>query len=130
MGRSKPGLINRILIIGTMTLLHVLGQPLTIPHQFIGIITPPPPQIAGTNLPTSKRWIFVYLLDLYAAIKTIDHSILHHLSSWFGISGTALDWFETYLSSSTFSLNGSDSLLSHITLTCGVPQGSVFEPKF
>ena len=34
------------------------------------------------------------LLDLSAAFDTIDHlTLINHLSSWYGISGTALDWF-------------------------------------
>ena len=39
------------------------------------------------------------LLDLSASFDTIDHLTLsRRLSSWHEISGTALDWFTSYLS--------------------------------
>ena len=38
------------------------------------------------------------LLDLSAVFDAIDHIILlRRLDDWFGVTGKALDWFESYL---------------------------------
>jgi len=46
------------------------------------------------------------LLDLSAAFETIDHSILlERLSSWFGISSTAVSWIKSYLLNRSLYIN-------------------------
>ena len=68
------------------------------------------------------------LFDLSAAFDTIDHNILlSRLSSWFGITGTALDCFQSYLSTRPFRVKCESSFFLH-TCFCGVPQGSVLGP--
>ena len=52
------------------------------------------------------------LLDLSAAFDTIDHDILlHHLQHVFGIQGTVLSWFRSYLTKrfQTVSIQGTHS---------------------
>ena len=66
------------------------------------------------------------LLDISAVFDTIDHTILtNRLSSIFGISGIALSWIKSYLSSRFFTVNATGYTSDPQTLTCGIPQGSV-----
>ena len=69
------------------------------------------------------------LLDLSAAFDTIDHTILlRRLGDWFGVSGNALDWFESYLNGRSQNIKLGNCLSSRSDLSAGVPQGSVLGP--
>ena len=65
------------------------------------------------------------LLDLSAAFDTINHEKLHRLETRFGINGTALDWFRSYLSNRSQAVRINNSSSEKIYLNFGVPQGSV-----
>ena len=76
-----------------------------------------------------KKAVVLVLVDLSAAFDTIDHSILLNLlHKRYGITGTALRWFETYLTDrcQVIQLNGESS--DEMRLKFGVPQGSVLGP--
>ena len=63
---------------------------------------------------------------LFAAFDTIDHDILiTRLLSWFGIHGSVLSWFKSYLSSRPFRVKCVTDLSFWHTSSCGVPHGSV-----
>ncbi len=82
-----------------------------------------------TNAMSKQQLTGVCMLDLSAAFDTIDHSILlERLSTWFGIRGSVLTWFTSYLMDRTLSVNvnGYSSLPND--LKYGVPQGSVLGP--
>ena len=69
------------------------------------------------------------LLDLSAAFDTIDHEILlKRLHVSFGISGTVLKWFSSYLSNRYQCVAIQQVLSKPLPLKYGVPQGSVLGP--
>ena len=76
-----------------------------------------------------KRVAVLTLLDLSSAFNTIDHdALLKLLSSWFGNSGIALDWIQTYLYDRTQTVEIGETLSDSYTIKFGVPQGSVLGP--
>ena len=77
----------------------------------------------------NKNLVILLLLDLPAAFDTIDHEILlSRLSCRFGIVDKAQEWFRSYLTNQTFTVNVSGSESSTHTLRSGVPQGSMLGP--
>ena len=72
---------------------------------------------------------FVTLLDLSAAFDSTHHNILSHgLEHLYGISGTSLNWFRSYLSNITQTVTINNKLSQPTLLNFGVPQGSVLGP--
>ena len=76
-----------------------------------------------------KKCVLLVLLDLSAAFDTVDHNmLLKMLSERIGLAGTALKWFQNYLSDRIQSVN-IDGVESNIwQILFGVPQGSVLGP--
>ena len=76
-----------------------------------------------------RHCVMLLLLDLSAAFDTVDHDILlTRLHSKYSISGTALEWFRSYLTNrSQFELIEGCRSQSR-ELKCGEPQVSVLGP--
>ena len=76
-----------------------------------------------------RQSVILLLLDLSAAFDTVDHStLLSRLSTSFGIKGTVLAWFQSYLTSRQQYVRVAECKSSLRSLTRGVPQGSVLGP--
>ena len=69
------------------------------------------------------------LLDLSAAFDTIDHAtLLERLHGHFGISGTVLQWFKSYITNRQQRVHIDGSLSCPQDLHFGVPHWSVLDP--
>ena len=69
------------------------------------------------------------LLDLSAAFDTVDHNVLlSRLYSKFGVSGTALEWFSSYLSGRFQRVMVQGNLSQNLNVDFVVPQGSCLGP--
>ena len=67
-------------------------------------------------------------IDLRKAFDTVNHNILLSKLEHYGIRGSSLNWFKSYLNDRQqyVFLNGESS--DRKMITCGVPQGSVLGP--
>jgi len=69
------------------------------------------------------------LLDLSAALDTVDHDILlRRLENSFGIDGMALQWINSFLTNRTQAVEFRGVTSAYTLLRHGVPQGSVLGP--
>jgi exonuclease III len=69
------------------------------------------------------------LLDLSAAFDTVDHStLLRRLRTSYGLGGTAISWFVSYLSGRMQFVRCGAAKSAATLVLCGVPQGSVLGP--
>ena len=65
-------------------------------------------------------------LDLSAAFDTVDHTIcIRRLSHLYGVDGTVLQWFKSFLSNRDNKVCVNDVFSLSRDANCGVPQGSV-----
>ena len=76
----------------------------------------------------ARRHVALVLLDLSAAVDTIDYCILLEELHRIGVRGDALHWMSSYLTDRTQCVSVDDQLSCEIRLQHGVPQGSVLGP--
>ena len=77
----------------------------------------------------SGNLAFLMPLDLSAAFDSVDHAaLLRRLRVSYGLDGTVINWFASYLSGRTQCVRSPRSSSSPSTLLYGVPQGLVLGP--
>jgi len=81
-----------------------------------------------TDAIDSNKFSVGIFIDLSKAFDTINHKILLNKLEFYGIRGTALSWFTSYLSNRQQYVLFNGTASPRLPVTCGVPQGSILGP--
>ena len=76
----------------------------------------------------NKKFTIGMFIDLSKAFDTVNHEILLARLHHYGVRGTSLKWFESYLSDREQFVNYNGYSSSHKKVKCEVPQGSILGP--
>ena len=72
--------------------------------------------------------ILCIFIDLSKAFDTVNHDILLKKLKCYGIGGTTLAWFKSYLSNRKQYIPSNSLPKEYCNILCGVPQGSILGP--
>ena len=75
-----------------------------------------------------NKYTLGIFIDLSKAFDTADHDILLKKLDMYGIKGTKLKWFCSYLTNRKQFIKCRDQITDLEVLRCGVPQGSILGP--
>ena len=80
------------------------------------------------NANEAKNTSCSIFLDFSKAFDTVNHDILLRKLEYYGIRGTQLEWFRSYLSLRPQKVDIGGVLSDQQIIQCGVPQGSILGP--
>ena len=81
-----------------------------------------------SSIDAGKNSIGVFI-DLKKAFDTVNHDLLIDKLEYYGIRGIAREWIKSYLKDRTPFVQVDEYSSTLLSVTCGVPQGSIFGPK-
>ena len=74
------------------------------------------------------NYIGMMLLDLQKAFDTVNHKIMLQKLEAIGLHESAIAWSKSYLYGRQQSVEIGEAISNPMTVTCGVPQGSILGP--
>ena len=81
-----------------------------------------------TEVLDNKMKSYSVFLEFAKAFNTVNHNILLKKLEYYGIRGSSLEWFESYLSNRNQCVKIGNTHSDTLTVKCGVPQGSILGP--
>ena len=78
----------------------------------------------------NKKTTVGVFIDLSKAFDTVNHKILLQKLENYGLRGSILKWFTSYLENRQQFIYFNNSCSRNLKVTCGVAKGSILGPSF
>ena len=80
------------------------------------------------NTFNEKKYTLGVSIDLSKTFDTVDHEILLKKLELYGVKGTVLNWFKSYLTNRKQYIEIENQKTDCLNIKCGVPQRSILGP--